>query len=444
MWILARTDRGRRRGFTPSNLWRVSAHCARAPSPAADCNCTTGDHVKRILSALAVAALLIGCAQPHRTEPTDTSAMRALIDDQFAFAATQYQVLAQNTPPEVMPRTFAEGKSVTSDTQWWTSGFYPGTLWLIYEHTRDPQILAEAQRRLAILEKEKTFTGHHDIGFMINNSFGNAYRITGKPEYKAVVDTAAQTALTRYQPSIKAIQSWNKSRDFDTPVIIDNMMNLEMLLWAADHGGDARLREVAIAHADTTLRNHFRADFSSFHVLDYDLTTGEVRSKKTWQGAADSSSWARGQGWALYGYTMMYRFTRDPRYLAQARGVAGFILDHPRLPADRIPYWDFDAPGIPNALRDASAGALVASALLELGQYTQGAERRKYVGNAEQMLRSLASPAYRAKAGENGGFLLMHGVGSLPHQSEVDVPLTYADYYFIEALLRYKQWYLTP
>ncbi|MGO1070371.1 glycoside hydrolase family 88 protein [Lysobacter sp. CA199] len=397
--------------------------------------------MKRFWMPLVAALTLLGaCAQQPRRAAGDD--MAALIDTQLHFAARQYQVLARNTPPDVMPRSFEKGKPVTSDTRWWTSGFYPGTLWLTYEYTRDPATLAEAERRLAILEKEKHHTGDHDIGFMIFNSFGNAYRITGDARYKAVVDTAAQTATQRYRPAMKSIQSWNSSSRFQSPVIVDNLMNLELLLWAAQNGGDAKLREIAINHADTTLRNHFRSDYSSYHVVDYDPETGEPKRKITAQGAADESAWARGQAWGLYGYTMLYRFTRDPRYLAQARGIASFILDHRNLPADKIPYWDFDAPGIPDALRDASAGAIIASALLELGQYAEGSERTRYVETAATMLRSLAAPPYRAALGDNGGFLLQHSVGSIPHGSEVDVPLTYADYYFVEALLRYRRWYL--
>lgn len=368
--------------------------------------------------------------------------MRALIDQQLQFAARQYNVLASKTPPDRMPRSFENGKPITSDTQWWTSGFYPGTLWMIYGATRDPDILAEAQKRLQIQEKEKTYTGNHDIGFMIFDSFGNAYKLTGDPHQRDVIMTAAETATKRYRPGMKAIQSWDSKDTGKAPVIIDNMMNLELLLWASEHGGDPRYRRIAIEHADTTLANHFRPDCSSYHVVDYDPGTGKVLARKTAQGAADDSSWARGQAWALYGYTMMYRHTRDPRYLRQARCVAKFVLDHPRLPADKVPYWDFDAPGIPDALRDASAASILASALLELGQYVQGAERERYVDDAGTMLRSLSAAPYRAKPGENGGFLLQHSVGALPMKSEVDVPLTYADYYFIEALLRYRQWYL--
>lgn len=384
-------------------------------------------------------------AQGKSTENTSTKRkMTQLIDEQFNFADQQYKVLSKNTPKDVMPRTFnAETNKVeTSDTKWWCSGFFPGTLLYIYEYTKDAEIKEEALKRLAILEKEKHYTGNHDLGFMMYCSFGNAYRLFGKPEDKATINTAAASLATRYRPPVKAIQSWNSNKIYNCPVIIDNMMNLELLSWVSDNGGDAKYKEIAITHANTTLKHQFRPDYSSYHVIDFDLKTGEVIKKITAQGAADSSAWSRGQSWALYGYTMMYRFTKEKTYLNQAKGIAKFILSHPNLPEDKIPYWDFDAPNIPNALRDASAGAVTASALLELGQYSTKKEKKNYVAAAEKMIQSLTSDKYRAKLGENGGFLLKHSVGSIPHNNEIDVPLTYADYYFLEALLRYKQWYL--
>jgi len=214
------------------------------------------------------------------------------------------------------------------------------------------------------------------------------------------------------------------------------------LEWSSKNGGNRQFGGFAVNHANTTLKNHFRPDYSSYHLIDYDLSTGKVMRKITRQGAADSSAWSRGQAWGLYGYTMMYRFTKNKKYLLQAKHIAKFILDHPRLPADNIPYWDFDAPGIPNTYRDASAAAVMASAFLELGRYTKGQGQIKYIAAAEKIIKALSSPAYLAKPGTNGGFLLKHSVGALPFKSEVDVPLTYADYYFVEALIRYKNWYL--
>jgi rhamnogalacturonyl hydrolase YesR len=373
-----------------------------------------------------------------------TLSMRDLIQENFQFAAKQYKILQKNTPITEMPRSFvaATNSLVTSDTKWWCSGFYPGSLWMIYEQTKDAAIRKEAEYRLSILEKEQYYTGNHDLGFMMFCSFGNAYRITSNKSYPAVIKTAAASLITRYRPSIKSIQSWDSSRNFKCPVIIDNMMNLELLLWATEHGGDARFKEIAIAHAQTTLKNQFRVDNSSYHVIDYDLKSGTVARKTTAQGAADSSAWSRGQAWGLYGFTVMYRFTKDKVYLEQAKKIAGFILKHPNLPKDKIPFWDFNAPGLPNTYRDASAASILASALLELAQYGTKEENANYIANAETIIRVLSSPAYRSQLGENAGFLLNHSVGALPYHSEVDVPLTYADYYFLESMMRYKNWYL--
>jgi unsaturated chondroitin disaccharide hydrolase len=399
--------------------------------------------MKKILNVfmLMLFALLNAVAQSTGSPKND---MAQLIEAQFNFAAQQYKVLSKNVSAGVMPKTFntKTNRVETSDTKWWCSGFFPGSLLYIYEYTKDAEIKAEAERRLAILEKEKHYTGNHDLGFMMFCSFGNAYRLFGRPEDKATIDTSAASLATRYRPSIKAIQSWDSSANFKCPVIIDNLMNLELLNWVSDHGGDARFKKIAVTHANTTIQNHYRPDYSAYHVLDYDLASGKVARKKNWQGAFDSSAWARGQAWGFYGYITIYRATKDKKYLQHAKNIAGFLINHPNLPEDKIPYWDFNAPGIPNALRDASAGAIMASAFLELGQYSNGKEREKYVTLAEKMIRSLSSPAYRATLGENGGFLLMHSVGHLLGNSEVDQPLTYADYYFLEALKRYKDWYL--
>lgn len=370
--------------------------------------------------------------------------MQKLIHRNIDFASAQYKLLAKNTPPDLMPRNYdpAIKKLTTNKTSWWTSGFFPGSLLYLYEYTKDSSLLEEAKRRLAILEPMKTLKQDHDLGFMMYCSFGNAYRITHNPAYKEVVMTSSETLLKRYRPTIHSIQSWDSSANFKCPVIIDNMMNLEMLCWASDEAREPKYKVVAIDHAETTIKNHYRPDYSSYHVVDYNLATGGVWQKKTAQGYSDSSAWARGQSWGLYGFTVMYRFTREPRYLDQARNIAKFILNNPHLPKDKIPYWDFDAPGEPHVLRDASAASILASALLELGQYTEGNERNEYVDVAKKIIVNLSKKKYKSKAGESEGFLLKHSVGAIPYKSEVDVSLTYADYYFIEAMMRYQWWYL--
>lgn len=216
------------------------------------------------------------------------------------------------------------------------------------------------------------------------------------------------------------------------------MMNLELLMWAFRESGDSSFYKIAVSHADTTIKNHFRDDFSSWHVVSYDTITGKVETRQTHQGYSDGSAWARGQAWGLYGFVVMYRETGLQRYLDQAIGIASFMISHRNMPGDMIPYWDFDAPDIPAAMRDASAGAIMASALLELSGYADGEQGESFFRVATKQLQTLSSPEYLADTGENGNFILKHSVGSLPGNSEVDVPLTYADYYYIEALMRYK------
>lgn len=345
--------------------------------------------------------------------------------------------------PDRLPKTIGKnGQLETCSSKWWVSGFYPGVLWYLYDFSKDEAIKKIATDYTLRVEKEKYTTDNHDVGFMIFCSFGNAYRLTNNEDYKAVIKKASESLITRYTPEVGCIRSWDHAswnKQWQYPVIIDNMMNLEMLMWAAKACSTDTFAQVAISHANTTMKNHFRDDFSSFHVISYDPKTGEVEKKNTAQGFSDSSAWARGQGWALYGYTMMYRFTKDKEYLNHARHIASFILNHPNLPEDKIPYWDFDAPNIPNALRDASAGALICSALIELSEYVGKCEGRNYLKVAETQIKTLCSPEYLAKPGENQHFILKHSVGHMPQKSEIDVPLTYADYYFVEALMRYKK-----
>ncbi len=368
--------------------------------------------------------------------------MNRVVDDALTFSVKQYSLMydVMKDIPDRLPRTIdTEGKLKTEPSGWWTSGFFPGSLWYLYEYTQDPKLKDEATLMTSRVEKEKYTTSNHDVGFQLYCSFGNELRLTGEEKCKEVLLTGAKSLCTRFKPKVGCIMSWQPRKGWQCPVIIDNMMNLELLMWAFKNSGDSAFYKIAVSHADTTIKNHFRPDFSTYHVVSYDTITGRVEKKQTSQGAADESAWSRGQSWGLYGYTMMYRETGLERYLKQARGIAEFLINHPNLPADKIPYWDFNAPGIPDAKRDASAGAIMASALIELSGYVDQETSARYLAVAEQQLRSLASPAYLAKAGTNGNFILMHSMGSIPGNSEVDVPLTYADYYFIEGLLRYKK-----
>ncbi|WP_121810622.1 glycoside hydrolase family 88 protein [Mucilaginibacter kameinonensis] len=363
----------------------------------------------------------------------------ATIKKNFADADVQYKYMAKQFGPELFPKTYhpTTDKFETSNSSWWCSGFYSGTLLQIYQQTKDAALLTEANNNLKGLEKEQYNKGTHDLGFMMYCSFGTANHLEPKPEYKEILINSAKSLSTRFNPTVGCIRSWNsKANDF--LVIIDNMMNLELLFYATKATGDSSFYKIAVTHANTTMKNHFRPDFSSYHVINYDEQTGAVKEKKTAQGFANESAWARGQSWGLYGYTVMYRETKDKKYLEEAKNIAHFILTNPNLPADKIPYWDYNAPNIPNALRDASAASVMASALLELYRYVDKKDGQEYFNTAQTIIKNLSAPAYKADLNTNGGFILKHSVGHFPAGTEVDVPLTYADYYFVEAMQRYK------
>lgn len=357
----------------------------------------------------------------------------------FKTATTQARTLtdaanAANKNPRGIDK---DGKLRLVDPEDWTSGFFPGVLWFLYEYSHDEAWQREATTATARLKKIRHFKDHHDVGFMLGCSYGNALRLAPDADTRKVLLDGAASLATRYSPKLGLIRSWDY-KPYTYPVIIDNMMNLELLTWAAKNGGATSQRELAISHADKTQANHFRADHSAYHVLDYDPDTSAVRAIYANQGRSVHTAWSRGQAWAIYGYTMMHRQTGKPEYLQQAMATANFVAVHPNLPADKVPYWDFGAPASANTPRDASAAAIMASALIELSHFCNEKPDGKYITLARQQLTTLASPAYLAKPGANHGFLLFHSTGHLPEHSEIDVPLIYADYYFLEALLRYK------
>lgn len=361
------------------------------------------------------------------------------VDKALEHAARQYLYMRSELQgSNQFPKTYDKHmqRLKTSNSEWWCSGFYPGTLFYLYEDTGDKELYAEGVRMLKLLEPEQYNVNTHDVGFMMYCSYGNANRIAPKPEYKDIMVNSARSLISRFSPVVGCIKSHNRKPD-DYVVIIDNMMNLELLMFASKAFDNDTLEYVARTHANTTLKNHFRKDYSSYHLVDYDPEDGHVRSRQTVQGYSNESSWGRGQAWALYGYTMMFRMTRDEKYLEHAENIADMLLS--RLPVDGIPYWDFDAPN-GNEYRDASAGAIMASAFVELSGFaTDEKARQNYLSIAEKQLRTLASSHYLAEPGTNCNFILKHSVGNLPEKSEVDVPLSYADYYFLEALLRYKK-----
>lgn len=356
------------------------------------------------------------------------------------------------------PRTINKnGVLVTTDMYDWTPGFFPGLLWNTYEFNQDDKLQAEAIKWTQSLEPLKNFEEHHDLGFMMYCSYGNAYRFTKNKLYKDILVQSARSLSTRYNATTGSIKSWNTfnswhgNKKYSFPVIIDNMMNLELLFFASAVTGDTSFKHIALTHALNTMKNQIRSDYSSYHVVCYDTLTGKVEGTETAQGLADNSTWARGQAWGIYGFTMVYRESKDKRFLKTAQGMADYFINHPNLPADKVPYWDFNllekgyipgvnsnANNVMDLFRDASAASITASALLELSLYS-GVKGKKYYDFAIQILHSLASTNYMAAPGTNANFILKHSVGSIPHNGEIDVPLIYADYYFLEALNRYNQ-----
>lgn len=395
---------------------------------------------------LLLSFLLQGC---NREKTILTPELKQFIQDRYT------NLLEASDDLTRLPKTIDEnGALVTTGIYDWTSGFFPGSLWYIYEITGDEKWKEEATRWTETLDTIQYWSGNHDVGFMINCSYGNGYRLTGNEAYKSVLIQAAKSLIKRYNPVVKSLKSWNSNKSWDGstvwhfPVIVDNMMNLELLFEASKLSGDKQFEEIAIQHAQTTMKNHYREDYSSYHVINYDTITGEILDRATAQGFADESAWARGQAWGLYGFVICYRYTRDQQYLDFAQNIAGFLLNHPNLPEDMVPYWDYDAgdPALnpewdydPSRFdeipRDASAAAITCSALFELSKYAVP-DSEKYHKAATKILHSLASPKYLAIKGKNQYFLLNHSVGSIPHGVEIDVPLIYADYYFLEALIR--------
>ena len=383
----------------------------------------------KLLLAVGSMALLTACdaSKGNEMEWFDHAVKTA--GHQLLYMAEQ---LKNEPDTACFPRSIKEGKYRLEHPTDWTSGFYPGSMWLAYELTGDEALAKEARKYTNRLQDMQYYTGNHDLGFMMFCSYGQGIRLKPEPTDSLILIHSSESLCSRFRPEVGLIRSWDFG-DWSYPVIIDNMMNLELLFEATALSGDSTFYNIAVKHADTTMAHHFRPDNSCYHVVDYDPETGEVRKRQTAQGYADESAWARGQAWALYGYTTCYRYTKDKKYLDQAQKVYNFIFNNKNLPEDLVPYWDYDAPNIPNEPRDASAAACTASALYELDGYLPG---NHYKETADKIMESLGSPAYRAEVGTNGNFILMHSVGSIPHGQEIDVPLNYADYYFLEGLMR--------
>lgn len=398
--------------------------------------------MKKNLISLACSALLVACGGTSQQAPKTDS----FIEENVAFARQQLgkeTEIIEASGECLNPVTLkTDGSVFYCDYTDWRSGFFPGSLWYLYELSGDSTLVPLATKYTNAIEETKNLTWHHDVGFMVNCSFGNGLRLKDVPGYKEVIIKTAESLSTRFRPVPGIIQSWDvtrgwqSERGWECPVIIDNMMNLELLFEATRLSGDSTYYKVAVSHADRTMQEHFREDGSCYHVIDYSLKDGSVRHRQTAQGYADESTWSRGQAWAVYGYAVCYRYTHNPKYLAQSLKTFHMMKNHARMPEDLIPYWDMDAPNIPDEPRDASSAACIASALYEISTMEGVENPAQYKEYADGILASLASPNYRAALGTNGNFLLMHSVGSIPHGQEIDVPLNYADYYFLEALKR--------
>jgi len=387
-----------------------------------------------------MAVVLTGCGSSSR----EVAAVNFDADAQLKYCAAQAQKTLKVIPNNgKIPRNIAtDGKEWNMvDYKDWTSGFFPGELWYLYEFNKDKTLQTAADKYTRLLTPLSVSPAiDHDLGFQVFTSFGNGYRITKNPEYKEVILKTADTLATLFNPKVGTILSWPREvPNMQWPqhnTIMDNMINLELLFWASKNGGDKKLYYMAVSHAEVTMKNHFRDDYTSYHAVIYDKESGKKIKGLTHQGYSDTSMWARGQAWAIYGYTMVYRETNDPKFLDFANKVTKVYLD--KLPDDLIPYWDFNAPGIPNEPRDASAAAVVASALLELSTFTKDTSiSKQYFDKAEKMLAEL-SANYQSK--DKNSACLLHSTGHKPAGTEVDYSINYADYYYVEALLRYKNY----
>lgn len=390
-----------------------------------------------VIVLLVTMAAVVSCNRKESMEDLTARVFERAAVQMAAMDVALDSASALNPDKAIYPRSInKDGSLMTSHYKWWCSGFYPGSLWYVYEYTGDERYKELALKYQAGLEPLRFRKDDHDIGFQLMCSYGNCLRLTGNQECVPVLIDGANSLATRFDPEVGCTRSWSFGK-WSFPVIIDNMMNMELLLKATEMGGDEHLKNVAIAHARTTMKNHFRDDKSCFHLVDYDPETGAVVGKQTVQGYADNSAWARGQAWAIYAYPMIYRFTNDQEMLDHAIAIAEYLL--PRVPVDGIPYWDYDAPDIPEDVRDASAAAVMACGLIELSTYVDAEKAARYLEVAEKSLRTLASDEYLAAEGELYGFLLKHSTGNKNRDQEVDVPLTYADYYFLEALMRWQK-----
>ena len=395
----------------------------------------------RIINLLVVTLLAVcflSCSREKENTLLDINSELNYCDNQIH--KTLREIEGRNMMPRNIPDSLTHWNLVPIAISEWTVGFWPGILWYNYENTKSESDKEAAIFYTGLLESLTKLPAYdHDLGFQLFCSYGNAYRLTGNEEYRRIVLNAADTLATLYNPKVGTMLSWPREvepNNWPHNTIIDNLINLEMLYWAAKNGGDKKLYDIATKHAETTMKYHFREDGSNYHVVVYDTITGDFIKGVTHQGYGDSTLWARGQAWAIYGYTFVYRETGDKKFLRFAEKLTDLYLS--RLPENEsVPYWDFDAPNIPNEPKDASAAAIVASALLELCLLEDNPEKAaEYKQAAINMLIELSSEKYQSR--DLKPSFLLHSTGHRPNGSEVDASINYADYYYIEALMRYK------
>ena len=388
----------------------------------------------KYLTTLLIMALLFGACKSlnHSKAQTNQSNVTNLLEKRYQ-TLLEYPIDSVSFPRSMDLKTGVIKKVPSKD---WTSGFFVGNLWQLYTLTGDKRYKERAALWNKYIEKEKFNNKTHDMGFKVFCSFGKGLEVEENKKYKEIIVKSAQTLSTRFNKTVGSIRSWDFNKDiWEFPVIMDNMMNLELLFEASKISGDNKYKNIAIQHANTTLKNHFRKDDSCYHVLVYDTIAGKVKNKITYQGFNDDSSWARGQSWAVYGFTMSYRYTHDKAYLNRAEATAQFFINHKNMPEDGIPYWDFNDTSIPNAPRDVSAATVMASALNELYTITKN---EAYLNYSNKVINTLSSEKYILGESVNGPFIFDHSTGNWPKKDEMDQPIVYADYYFLETLLRKK------
>lgn len=387
--------------------------------------------IKYLIFTMTFLALSVSCkSNGENKDTTGSISVDSLLKVRYQ-KLLKYPADSMAFPRSYMDSAKTIRKTTSKD---WTSGFFPGNLWHLYQLTGEDAYKTQAEKWTSYMESQKYNRGTHDMGFKIFCSFGEGLKITKDSSYENVIVRSAQTLATRFNENVGSLRSWDFNADeWEFPVIIDNMMNLELLFEATKITGDSSYYHMAVQHANTTLKNHVREDNSTYHVVVYDTVNGTVKDKVTHQGFNAESSWSRGQGWGIYGFTMAYRYTKDTTYLNQAKATADFYMSQENFREDGIPYWDFDDPKIPDAVRDVSAATVIASALYEMDGYV---DDPKYVAYADKVMKTLQSEEYILSADVDAPFILDHSTGNWPKNDEMDGPMVYADYYFLEALLR--------